>query len=181
MARPGTESTGTAVLIPALEFRTILLGVGRGLGIRQCERGHGRCRSRCRETLALQRAQHTLSSKGAKEETEPRDCCTILCDSSIHILSDSLSVLSRLADRDLSPGSDASGGRHIRARAAACPANGQVSGHSIRALHGIRVDLNVFGYRSIQSGQFIYNPGTLIQILARFFNPDTVKTGHCHL
>ena len=75
----------------------------------------------------------------------------------------------------------ARGGRHIRARAAACPANGRVSGHSIRALHGIRVDLNVFGYRSIQSGQFIYNPGTLIQISARFFSPDAVKTGHSHL
>ena len=44
-----------------------------------------------------------------------------------------------------------------------------------------RVILNVFGYRSIQSGQFICNSGTLIQILARFYRPDTVKTGHCHL
>ena len=49
------------------------------------------------------------------------------------------------------------------------------------SIHGIRVDLNVFGYRSIQSGQFIHNSGTLIQILARFFSSDTVKTGHCHL
>eukprot|EP01043_Picozoa_sp_COSAG02_P030567 COSAG02_NODE_1957_length_10261_cov_51.399134_6_plen_87_part_00 len=35
--------------------------------------------------------------------------------------------------------------------------------------------------RSIHSGQYIQNSGTLIQILARFFSPDTVKTGHCHL
>ena len=55
-------------------------------------------------------------------------------------------------------------------------------GQSIRArVHDIRVDLNAFGYRSILSGQVIYNSGTLIQILARLFNPDTVKTGHCHL
>ena len=31
------------------------------------------------------------------------------------------------------------------------------------------------------TGQFIYDPGTPIQSLARFFNPNTVKTGHCHL
>eukprot|EP01043_Picozoa_sp_COSAG02_P116535 COSAG02_NODE_52966_length_304_cov_1.819512_1_plen_60_part_10 len=35
---------------------------------------------------------------------------------------------------------------------------------------GIWVGLNVFGYRSIQSGQFICNSGTHIQILARFFS-----------